>query len=467
MENIVERVNDVQQESKYQIEVVAPKHRHMSNWDMFATWIGANANNGTWYVGGVLAACGLLTALKVIVASSTLSYLCLSLVGFMGYKTGAATMSLIRGSFGVRGSYVPSFVNLTQYIGWTAVNTFIAATSVSYLLHDLVGWPVYGKPGGAKGLILGIIVMSVLHLLSVSVGQRSVQMIERLGIILVILFVLWETVVVFQTVSVHDLLTWQAPTHLHMTAGAGMDTLAAFNLSWVTAGADFTRFTRKKSGATGMPFLGAFTGLFWFAFIGLAATISIAITSGTYDPNNSDPSTIASRLGLGVLALLVIVLTSMTANAVNLLAAGSALSNIFPRIRLRPALWAVTIIATLVTLIPLIMGSFLAAFTAFLDYIGMVLGPMISVMLVDYYWRHRQHYDINELASSKGQYWYHHGVNWIALLCWVLGVDIFLLLKHVAWIATVTGATFIDMALIGVIYVALMRIFYPLPAKRV
>ncbi|MDY2513365.1 cytosine permease, partial [Weissella confusa] len=52
-------------------------------------------------------------------------------------------------------------------------------------------------------------------------------------------------------------------------------------------------------------------------------------------------------------------------------------------------------------------------------------------------------------------------------LCWVLGVAIFLLLKHVVWIATVTGATFIDMALIGVIYVALMRIFYPLPAKRV
>ncbi|KZU49957.1 Cytosine/purine/uracil/thiamine/allantoinpermease family protein [Lactiplantibacillus plantarum] len=58
-------------------------------------------------------------------------------------------------------------------------------------------------------------------------------------------------------------------------------------------------------------------------------------------------------------------------------------------------------------------------------------------------------------------------MNWIALLCWVLGVAIFLLLKHVVWIATVTGATFIDMALIGVIYVALMRIFYPLPAKRV
>lgn len=215
-----------------------------------------------------------------------------------------------------------------------------------------------------------------------------------------------------------------------------------------------------------MPFLGAFTGLFWFAFIGLAATISIAITSGAYDPNNSDPSTIASRLGLGALALLVIVLTSMTANAVNLLAAGSALSNIFPRIRLRPALWAVTIIATLVTLIPLVMGSFLDAFTAFLDYIGMVLGPMISVMLVDFYWRHHQHYDVNELASSKGQYWYHHGINWIALLCWVLGVVIYLLLKQLPWIATFTGATFIDMVIIAVIYMGLMRICYPLTAKQ-
>jgi NCS1 family nucleobase:cation symporter-1 len=128
-------------------------------------------------------------------------------------------------------------------------------------------------------------------------------------------------------------------------------------------------------------------------------------------------------------------------------------------------LWAVTIVATLVTLIPLVMGSFLAAFTVFLDYIGMVLGPMISVMLVDYYWRHHQHYDVNELASSKGQYWYFHGFNLIALICWGLGVGLYIAIKHIAFVANFTGATFIDMILIGLIYMGLMRIFYPLPAK--
>lgn len=98
--------------------------------------------------------------------------------------------------------------------------------------------------------------------------------------------------------------------------------------------------------------------MLWFAFIGLISTISIAITSGAYNANNSDPSTIAAKLGLGVIALLVIVLTSMTANAVNLLGAGSALSNIFPKLNLKLALWIVVILATVVTLIPMFVGSF-------------------------------------------------------------------------------------------------------------
>lgn len=110
------------------IERIPMEARHTNWWDMFATWVGANANNGTWFVGGVLAACGFAVAMNVLVISSALSYVFLSLVGYMGYKTGLSTMSLSRASFGERGSYLPSLVNITQFIGWTAVNTFIAAS---------------------------------------------------------------------------------------------------------------------------------------------------------------------------------------------------------------------------------------------------------------------------------------------------------------------------------------------------
>lgn len=41
---------------KHQIISVPKEARRTSDWDMFATWVGANADNGTWFIGGVIAA---------------------------------------------------------------------------------------------------------------------------------------------------------------------------------------------------------------------------------------------------------------------------------------------------------------------------------------------------------------------------------------------------------------------------
>lgn len=443
--------------NKEKLLSVSIEERRTSSWDMFATWVGANANNGTWYIGGVLAACGFFAAINVLVFSSALSYLFLSLIGFIGYKTGVSTMGISRASFGIRGSFLPSLINFTQFIGWTAVNTFIAATSVSYLLHDLMGLPLFGHSGGNTGMFLGIAVMSILHIISIASGSRSVQLIERIGIVLVFIFVFWESIVVFKTVSLDQIAAWHVPSKLKMNIGAAIDTVAAFNLAWVTAGADFTRFTKKKSGSTTIPFAGALIGVLWFAFIGLVATISIAVASGAYDPNNSDPSTIASKLGLGIIALLVIILTSMTANAVNLMAAGSALSNVFPKLSLKISLWIVAVLATIVTFIPMILGSFLDAFTVFLDYIGMVLGPIISIIIVDFYILKKKEYQVDELTKQNGRYWYHGGINWLAVITWIIGAAFFFVLQKITFLNITVGATFIDMLLSAVLYYILMK----------
>ncbi|MDN6597544.1 MAG: cytosine permease, partial [Lentilactobacillus parabuchneri] len=348
------------------VESIPKEHRHQSYWDMFATWVGANANNGTWYVGGVIAACGFVTASTTLIIVGVITYFLLALSGYMGYKTGLPAMALTRASFGLKGSFLPSVINIVQFIGWAAVNTFIAATSISYILHDVLGWPVYGKPGGLKGLVSGIIVMSTLHLLSISMGEKSVRIIERIGIILVFILVIWESIVVFQNVSLSEIVSWHAPAALKMTPGQAVDVLAAFNLAWVTAASDFTRFSKKRASSTWAPFFGANLGLIWFAMIGIISTIATAITLNHFDANNSDPSTIASKLGLGVLAMLVIIITSTTANAVNLMSAGSALTNMTKRLSLTVSIVSVTIVAVFVTFIPIFYSTFLNVFTAFL-----------------------------------------------------------------------------------------------------
>lgn len=438
-------------------------NRKMTNWDLFATWIGANANNGTWYIGGVIAACGFLTASTTLLVVGLVSYLLLVLAGYMGYKTGVSAMALTRASFGLRGSFIPSAINVIQFIGWAAVNTFIAATSISYLFNTMFGWPLYGQPGGNFGLIVGILIMSVLHLISISLGQRSIQMIERIGIILVVIFVIWESVVVFKMVSLQEIIAWRPPHNLRMSSGVAADTLAAFNLAWVTAASDFSRFTAKKSAATTSSFWGANIGLFWFAFIGLFATIGTAITLNHFDPNNSDPSTVAAKLGLGFLALLVIVLTSTTANAVNLMSAGSALTNIVHRLSLNASLWIVTIVATLVTFIPVYLASFLEVFETFLDGIGMFLGPEIAIFLVDFFWLKHENYQVDELTKVEGAYWYQNGINWTAIASWILGVLVYWGLKQIPLIANTVGATFIAMAITALIYWVGMKLLTASP----
>ena len=442
----------------HELEIIDATHRTATGWDSFATWVAANANNGTWYIGGVIAACGFGSAIAHLAISSVVSYLFLALIGYMGYKVGVTTMGSARAAFGIRGSYVPSVVNMIQYIGWTAVNTFIAATSVSFLLGEIFGWPVYGQPGGLKGLIVGIVVMSVLHVISVSTGAQSVQFIERIGVVLVVVFAIWETVVVFRSVSFSRIVAWVPSSAQALPSGRAIDSLAAFNMGWVTCAADFTRFSKTKRGATTIPFLGALMGVLWFAFVGLTATISIAVTSGTYDANNSDPSTIASKLGLGSIALIVVILTSMTANAVNLIAAGSSLTNIATKLKLTPSLWIVTLAATAMTFVPVVMGSFLDSFTMFLDYIGMALGPIIIIMIVDFYLRHHATYDVHELTRQNGVFWYRNGVNWVAIGCWAFGIVSFLLLQRIAFLEASIGATFLNMAVVGCVYAALMRI---------
>ncbi len=88
----------------------------------------------------------------------------------------------------------------------------------------------------------------------------------------------------------------------------------------------------------------------------------------------------------------------------------------------------------------------------------MFLGPEIAIFLVDYFFLKGKHYRLAELTKVRGAYWYTHGINWIAVASWLLGVAAYWGLKQVPAIATTTGATFIAMAITAAIYGCGMRL---------
>jgi len=442
------------------LEPVLEGERTISFLDMLTTWIGANANNGTWYVGGVVAGAAFGGAVLVTLISNPIAYIIMALIGFIGYKVGTSTMALTRPSFGVRGSFLPSVLNITQFVGWTAVNTFIAAISISYILKDIFGLPAYGSKGCNKTMFIGIIIMSLLHLISIATGHKSVKMVEKIGVVFILVLGVWETVVVLKQVPIDKIISWRPPANKSMNIGAAFDAMAAFSLGWVPAIADFTRYSKSKKASTVAPIIGANVGLFWFAFVGIIGAIGTAVTTGVYDPNNSDPSTIVSKLGLGAVALLVIILTSTTANAINLMGAGISVTNLNKKIKSQTALFGVTILAALLTIVPIYASSFLDSFQMFLDYIGMVFGPIFGIIIVDYYLVKRKKYDVKEFDNESGKYWFKGGFNLITIGVWVVSVIVYLSIKNLSLFTKSIGAIYPIIVFSGVSYYICSRIFY-------
>ena len=437
---------------------ISPEKRTTGAWDSFATWVNANANNGTWFTGGVIAAAGVWTASVDLVIVGLISYAFLSIAAYMGYKTGLPAMYLTRPSFGVRGSVLPSMINIIQFMGWAAANTFIAAVSMAMMLNVLFKFPAINSSNAYISIGTGIFIMMILHLLSVSMGEKSIRMLERFGIWLIYILVLWEMIVVFHDFSWHQLINWRPTINIKISSGKVIDTMAVFNLGWAMAGSDFSRFAKNKKSALVVPFIGVNIGTWWFASIGMFSTIAMALSLHNFNPENSDSSVVATKLGLGLVALLVIVITSTTSNAVSLLAAGSAYNNVFKRTSFNRSLVIVTILASLISFIPLIINSFLASFTAFLSVIGMTMIPVIPIFLIDFYIFNNQKYDISALDKVGGVYWYSKGINWIAVISWGIGVLAYNLFQRWTMVSDVIGASFESLILAGFSYFLLTRI---------
>lgn len=446
------------------VEPVAKHHRNVGFTDMTATWIGANANSGTWLVGGVVvgtafAGAAFTGALTVTIVANIIAYIIVALVGFIGFKVGTATVALTRPSFGIRGSYLPSALNSLQFLGWAAVNTFIAATSMTYLAHGWLGVPSLSDPGGSLTMIVSILIICALQFGAVTYGHSSVKLFEKFGVILILILGIWETVVIFQQFSWHELVTWTAPQGHTMAFGSALDRMAAFSFLWAPAIAEFTRYAKSRTTSTIAPMVGANIGLFWFAFVGMIGAIGVAITTGVYDPDNSDPSTIISKLGLGPLALIVIILTVVTTNAIVLLSSGLSINNITRKIKPVNAVKLVAVLAFFISLSPLLSESFVDLFQTFLDGIGLVFGPIISILITDFYFVRRRRYETEMLDAQRGPYWYFKGFHVSALFAWLVGIVFYFIFHNFGIFTQALGGIYPSFVLSGLVYYIVVKLF--------
>jgi nucleobase:cation symporter-1, NCS1 family len=137
------------------------------------------------------------------------------MVGWIAWRHGASTVTSTIPSLGVKGARIAGIGEFFGMIGWPSINTFIAAISLTYVFHQMWGWPAYGTPGSTGPLVLGILITAVVQGVIVVSGHEAIKYLEWVAVVLLIVLGVWETIVVLQHWDVSDIASVRMPAAEH------------------------------------------------------------------------------------------------------------------------------------------------------------------------------------------------------------------------------------------------------------
>ncbi len=401
--------------------------------DQAALWFGAASLPAAWLYGAIMAGwSGLPGALLLILVVSPLTLVPWALLGYIAARTGAASVAIVRPAFGLRGSTVPAAAYLVFGFGWAAVNVFVGSIGTSFIFKSLIGTPALGEPGYQLPMAASILVTCLVQGIFAVAGHRAIRAMEWAATVGLIVLGGYETYLALGTWGVERLFAWQPPA-AGLTTSVGpftyaitfallIDLLVAYNWTWEFIG-DFSRFARTPAAGAAGPWLGANVAQTWWFFVGAVGVAFLAVQTGQFNPQLSDPNSVATGLGFGWGAYLVILAATVATNAGNIYASALGISQLFPRatIPIRSLLSLVALLIVPLSMLPLLAGEVLGSYVFFLDFLGAIVIPLWTITLVDYFLLRRRRYSDELFRTDGGAYWYAGGVHWPAVVCLLLG----------------------------------------------
>lgn len=361
-------------------------------------WFGAGVSIAEILTGTYFATLGFTKGIITILIGHLIGGIMMFAAGLIGAREKKSSMETVKMSFGEKGSYLFVILNILQLVGWTAIMIYDGALAANGTIA--IGSYVWALVIG--GLILVWILVGLTNL-----GKVNTIAMAALLILSLVLF----KVIFFGTHTI------AIPMDDSLSFGAAVELAIAMPLSWLPLISDYTREAQKPVAAT-------FTSVLVYNLISIFMYVlgmGAAIYTGEYDI-----AKIMVKAGLGVVALLIIVLSTVTTTFLDAYSAGVSAVSISKKISEKWAAVVVTVIGTIAAIVYPMDNI-----TDFLYLIGSVFAPMIAIQIADYY--------ILRKADSMER-----SFHWVNLVIWVLGFAGYRLLMRVD---TPIGSTIPDMVI--------------------
>lgn len=360
-------------------------------------WFGAGVSLAEILTGTYFAPLGMARGFAAVVIGHVIGCVMMLLAGLIGGRTGRSAMETVKMSFGQKGGLLFAFLNVLQLVGWTAIMIYDGALAIGGIFD--VGHWVWCL------VIGGLIVVWIL------VGVTNLGLINKIAMAALFILTLVLCKVIFFSGAPVGGEAGEA-----MTFGAAVELAVAMPLSWLPLISDYTREAEKPVQATVASVVVYGLVSCWMYVIGMGA----AIYTGEYDI-----AQIMVKAGLGVAALLILILSTVTTTFLDAWSAGISAESLSKKLNGKWTAVAVTVIG--------ILGSILFPMddiTDFLYLIGSVFAPMIAIQIADVFLLKQDRFDQTADGWNLG--------------IWLVGFIAYRLLMNVD---IVVGYTLVDMVL--------------------
>jgi putative hydroxymethylpyrimidine transporter CytX len=329
--------------------------RKTGGFSFFTLWFGAAVSLAEIMTGSLIAPLGLQQGLFVILAGHLIGALILAIVGVIGFREKSPSLKSCRLSLGRYGSYIISFFNIIQLIGWTAIMLIQCSRSLQ---------SITGKLFGFDNFYVLVVITGVLVVIWALNTEYAISTINNIAVVLLLVLCL----VMLKSVITGNEIKGIASG---ITFGAALELSIIMPLTWLPLISDYTMLGKSARGC----FWGSFAGY----FIGSSFMYGIGLVSSLY-AGTPDPIAVMTSLNLGLSALLVVVLSTVTTTFLDVYSAVMSTLNLNSKISKQKLILAFGALGIL-----LAMYFPMEHYENFLYMIGSLFAPVFSVVIADYY----------------------------------------------------------------------------------
>ncbi|MBM0104201.1 cytosine permease [Steroidobacter sp. S1-65] len=335
----------------------------------------------------IASALGLRDAFVVSLLAGALLCAMGCLTAVVSVRTRLTTYLLVQRSFGRSGAALVNIAIALVHFGWFGVNAAFFGNAMVAGTQEVLGvtgpFPAF--------VVIGALLMAITTIY----GFRAL---DRLALVAVPILALILGAVVVMAVQQYGMVVAPDPTPPEpMSFGIALSALIGGNMLTVAAMPDLTRYIRSsRQSVLGM----VLSFPVAIPLLTLAAAIPVLATG------EIDIMRLIIGFGLGVPALLVLILSTWTINSANLYSASLSLTATFPAV----AQWKFTLVAGALGALIAVAGI-LDAFVSFLLLLGAIIPPIAAIYVIDAF------------RSNSTQ----APVHWPAVVTWAVSAGIALL----------------------------------------